>query len=98
MIWRGTRLSPGVEPPFRPDLKVKLDKTEARKGVFFVQPNYKVGYVPSCPCIFRHAQTYAIANLQQTAKQKPILSQLPVPLLSIVRRDGITVLSSLIIP
>src|ERR1700690_1906117 len=28
----GTFLSPGVEPPFRPDQKVKLDKAQAGRG------------------------------------------------------------------
>jgi hypothetical protein len=34
---RALLLPPGVGPPFRPDQKVKLDKTEARRGDLFLR-------------------------------------------------------------
>ena len=36
----GLLLPPGVGPPFRPDLKVKLDKTEARRGGLFLRRGF----------------------------------------------------------
>jgi hypothetical protein len=44
----GLLLPSGVGPPFRPDQKVKLDKTEARRGGLSLRHGF-LGYDVGCP-------------------------------------------------